>query len=129
MIIWQTDKSKTSSKKERNYYLKNKCVSAEAKKFENKLNEVGISYNEFVDLRKSWDELTIAGQAEVDDMLSKICKPAYEEFDYYCRQHGLTEIFKTASRSTYEWMLEKLRCRNAKGYCDDWNCKFEIRFR
>ena len=51
--------------------MKNKCVSTEAKKFENKLNEVGISYNEFVDLRKSWDELTIAGKAEVEDMLRK----------------------------------------------------------
>lgn len=56
-------------------------------------------------------------------------KSVYEEFDYYCKQHGLTEIFKTESKSTYEWMLEKLKCRNAKGYGDDWNCNFEIRFR
>lgn len=61
--------------------MKNKCVSAEAKKFENKLNEVGISYNEFVDLRKSWDELTIGGKAEVEDMLHEKGKQSIPESD------------------------------------------------
>ena len=59
----------------------------------------------------------------------KYDETVYKEFDCKCKQLGLTEIFTTKSKSTYEWMLNKLQCRNAKGYGDDWNCKFEIRFR
>lgn len=64
-----------------------------------------------------------------DEIPEKTENTVYKEFDFKCRQLGLSEVFKTKSKSTYEWMLEKLRCRKAKGYGDDWNCIFEIRFR
>ena len=50
----------------------NKCISFEAKNFENKLKEFGITYNQFVTLRTMHYELTEAGRAEVDNMLKMI---------------------------------------------------------
>lgn len=47
----------------------NKCISVEAKNFENKLKEFGITYNQFIALRTMHCELTEAGRAEVNDML------------------------------------------------------------
>ena len=49
--------------------MKNSCISYEAKNFENQLNKVGITYNEFVNLQKLWNELTSSGKAEVDNFL------------------------------------------------------------
>lgn len=48
----------------------NKCITMEAKNFENKLNDVGISLSQFNKLRKMWNELSAGGQAEVNDMLT-----------------------------------------------------------
>ena len=50
------------------------CYTMEAKHFEKKLNDIGISYNQFIQLRKIWKELTLAAQAEVNDLLKQ-----YEE--------------------------------------------------
>ena len=49
--------------------MENKCITMEAKNFENKLNELGITLNQFHELRKVWYELSSGGQAEVNDML------------------------------------------------------------
>lgn len=49
----------------------NKCYSYEAKNFENKLEELGITYNQFLALWKQWDELTVGAKAEVDNILNK----------------------------------------------------------
>jgi len=47
-----------------------KCYTMEARKFETKLNEAGITYNQFQELHKMWDELMdSASRAEVDNML------------------------------------------------------------
>lgn len=49
----------------------NKCYSYEAKNFENKLEELGITYNQFLALQKQWDELTVGAKAEVDNIMNK----------------------------------------------------------
>lgn len=49
--------------------MKNRCYSAEAKTFENKLNECGITLSQFKTLTKMWDELLLGGQAECIDCL------------------------------------------------------------
>ena len=49
--------------------MSNKCITMEAKNFENKLNNASITLNQFHELRKMWHELSPGGQAEVDDML------------------------------------------------------------
>lgn len=49
----------------------NKCYSYEAKNFENKIEELGITYNQFLALLKQWDELTVGAKAEVDNILNK----------------------------------------------------------
>ena len=56
--------------------MANKCVSSEAKSFENKLNELGITYNQFKSIEKLYSELSIGGKAEVADMLK-----TYDEED------------------------------------------------
>ncbi len=54
----------------------------------------------------------------------------YKEFDTNCCQEGLSEVFKTASKSTYFWMRKTLEEKNVRflGFGDDYNCNFEIRF-
>ena len=47
----------------------NKCVSIEAKNFENELDGMCITYMQFVNLKKMWDELTQSGKTEVDNIL------------------------------------------------------------
>lgn len=55
----------------------------------------------------------------------------YKEFDYRCQQLGLTEIYLPTNKSQYERLLLLLQNNKVKctGYMDDFNCKFEIRFR
>ncbi len=55
----------------------------------------------------------------------------YKEFDYNCRQLDLIEVYKPTSKSQYERFLQLLQEKNiiCKGYMDDYNCVFEIRFR
>jgi hypothetical protein len=54
----------------------------------------------------------------------------YEDFDYKCNQLGLYEVYKTKSKSKYEWFLRLLQSKQVpcRGYGDDWNCRFEVRF-
>lgn len=53
----------------------------------------------------------------------------YAEFGYKCRQAGLSEVFTTKSKFIYEYMLRLLIYCDAKGYEDEANCNFEIRFK
>lgn len=55
----------------------------------------------------------------------------YKEFDYNCRQLNLTEIYKPTNKSQYKRFLLLLQEKNiaCKGYMDEHNCVFEIRFR
>jgi len=46
-----------------------KCYTSEARKLENKLSETGITYNQFLELCSMYHELTIAGKAEVKELL------------------------------------------------------------
>lgn len=54
----------------------------------------------------------------------------YKDYDRNCRQLGLSEVYKTTSKTQYEWFLRTMQEKNiiCRGYIDDWNCKFEIRF-
>lgn len=54
----------------------------------------------------------------------------YKEFDYKCRQKGLSEVFKTQSQDTYFFMRRMFDEKKIKyqGIGDDWNGKYEIRF-
>ena len=52
--------------------MKNKCYTAEAKEFENKLNEYGITIEQFKSLTKMWDNLSLGGQAECGDLLKNV---------------------------------------------------------
>ena len=54
--------------------MANKCITMEAKNFENELNDVGISLSQFNKLRKMWHELSAGGQAEINDMLTETDK-------------------------------------------------------
>ena len=47
-----------------------------------------------------------------------------------CRQLGLPEVYKTKSKSQYERFLKMLQEKGilCKGYMNDYNCIFEIRF-
>ena len=49
--------------------MKNRCYTAGAKKFENKLTAANITYDGFCDLQKVWKEMTAAEQIEVDNLL------------------------------------------------------------
>lgn len=51
--------------------MANKCVTKEAKDFENKLKELGITYEQYKEIHKMHCELTVAGKAEVADMLQE----------------------------------------------------------
>lgn len=61
---------------------KNKCVSVEAKNFEDELNGMYITYMQFVNLKKMWDELTESGKAEVDNIL----RTYEEELEQFVKQ-------------------------------------------
>ena len=63
------------------------------------------------------------------DTLSLSNNSVYEQYDYDCRQLGLSEVFTTRSQSVYEFVLRLLRYCPVKGYRDDKHCMFEIRFR
>lgn len=54
----------------------------------------------------------------------------YKKFDLECRMLALDEIFLPRNKTTYEWILRALQEKNikCKGWMDDWNGKFEIRF-
>ena len=54
----------------------------------------------------------------------------YEEFDYKCRQKGLSEVFKTKSQDTYFLMKRMFDEKKIKylGIGNDWECEYEIRF-
>lgn len=54
----------------------------------------------------------------------------YKKFDLECRMLDLDEIFLPRNKTTYEWILGALQEKNikCKGWMDDWNGKFEIRF-
>lgn len=55
----------------------NQCYSYEAKNFENKLRDLGITYNQFIEVTKQYKELTVGAKAEVDNILNTkgcICK-------------------------------------------------------
>lgn len=51
--------------------VESKCYTMEARNFEKRLNDIGIAYNQFLQLRKIWNELTLAAQAEVNDLLQQ----------------------------------------------------------
>lgn len=55
-----------------------KCVSSESIKFENKLNELGITFNQFNELRKMWNELILINQIEIKNMLKEAESYNYE---------------------------------------------------
>jgi hypothetical protein len=61
----------------------------------------------------------------------KIDNRYYKEFDCNCRQLDLKEIYKPTNKSQYERFLQLLQEKNitCKGYMDDYNCVFEIRFK
>lgn len=50
--------------------MANKCYTMEAKNFENKLNELGITYKQYLQLDIMHRELTQAGKIEVANLLS-----------------------------------------------------------
>lgn len=50
--------------------MANKCYTMEAKNFENKLNELGITYKQYMQLDIMHRELTQAGKIEVANLLS-----------------------------------------------------------
>lgn len=50
--------------------MANKCYTMEAKNFENKLNELGITYKQYLQLDIMYRELTQAGKIEVANLLS-----------------------------------------------------------
>ena len=56
---------------------------------------------------------------------------SYTEFDNKCKHLGLLEVYKPTNKSQYERFLKVLQEKNivCKGYIDDYNCLFEIRFR
>lgn len=55
----------------------------------------------------------------------------YNEFDFKCRQLDLTEVYAPTSKSQYKRFLLMLQDNGVvcRGFMDDYNCKFEIRFR
>ena len=53
---------------------RNKCYSFEAKNFENRLNELNITYEQFKELVKMHGEMTDAGRAEVNNLLREQCE-------------------------------------------------------
>lgn len=64
---------------------------------------------------------------EYKDIWKSSC---YKEFDENCRQLGLPEVYKTKSKSQYERFLKMLQEKGilCRGYMNDYNCIFEIRF-
>ena len=48
-----------------------KCYTKEAREFETLLNELGITYNQFNELNKKHNELSMGGKAEVADNLKE----------------------------------------------------------
>lgn len=51
--------------------MKNKCYTHEARCFENKLNEIGITFAQYNNLYKMYCELSMGGKCEVADMLGE----------------------------------------------------------
>ena len=74
------------------------------------------------------DETVIKAKKSVEEETDN---KYYKEYDFKCRQLGLSEVYRTKSKSQYEWFLRILQEKNitCMGYMDDWNRKFEIRFR
>ena len=72
------------------------CYTMEAKKFEARLNEIGITYNQFKELSKLHEELTLAGKAEVADVLTTYPKPPQKKKEEVMNLTTLTEEEKKA---------------------------------
>lgn len=74
------------------------------------------------------DETVIKAKKSVEEETDN---KYYKKYDFKCRQLGLSEVYRTKSKSQYEWFLRILQEKNitCMGYMDDRNRKFEIRFR
>ena len=48
---------------------KNRCYTKEARDFENRLNELEVTFDEFLELCDKYGALSIGAKAEVRDML------------------------------------------------------------
>lgn len=77
--------------------MANKCITMEAKNFENNLNGLGITLKQFHELRKIWYELSPGGQAEVNDCMKLV--PA-------CPSMSKKELVEIALRKSKDFSKE-----------------------
>lgn len=90
--------------------MANKCITMEAKNFENKLNGLDITLNQFHELRKIWHELSPGGQAEVNDILK-----SYNKKDEKKSMTNADRIRNMSDEELTEFIKDGFKCGTVTG--------------